>query len=161
MKHERTKPATCPDTAADSFPVVGLGLQPGELAVLALQRHFFCTFAEPATQGWMQAFALDDGGLAHLPRGAVALLVLTQVQALRAVRRSPFRFSNPFCPVCSRRVTPDEMELLSLLRNCQTARDLATAHAARLSDGVLNPGLELASARLAEALTPVSPTRFH
>lgn len=158
MQHLRPS-APCPDSAPDRIAAHGLdGL---DRAVLTLQRHFFRSFAEPATQSWIQALALGDEAFPRLPRGEAAILVLTQVQALRSQRRRVFRFSNPWCPGCSESLTQDELALVRLFRAARQGSepDLALL-ASDLCDAAANPALVLASLALAEALCPPAP-RFH
>ncbi len=159
MKDFATSPA-CPEAASDAVSAHALGLDADEQALLNLQRFYFRSFAEPASQGWMHALAGAEEAFPHLPRGEAAILVLIQVQALRGVRRSAFRFSNPFCPACRLRLTPDEVALATLFRTCRAAQSPRTL-AAALSDDTPNPGLEIASTRLAAALCPQAPSRFH
>lgn len=158
MQHVRSlasPPDGCPDSG---LSVASMGLDAAELAVLTLQRHFFRSFAEPASQSWIQALTLGEECFPHHPRGEVALLVLTQVQALRQTRREVFRFSNPWCPGCSASLTRDELALVQLLR-ARTAEALA-ACASALSSQEANPALVIATTRLAEALSPIAP-KFH
>lgn len=153
----------CREVIGDKLSVHDLGLDPVDLAVLTLQRHFFRSFAEPAAQGWIEAFAFGGAAFPQLARGEAALLVLSQVQALRCQRRSTFQFANPLCSGCARYLTADEVDLVGLLQAARArSYNQMQARAALLSGGTLNQGLETATGRLAEMLCPESKTpRFH
>lgn len=159
MKHHR--PSACPERPDDAVSVFAMGLDPVDLALLALHRHYFRTFADPASQAWMMALAEDDPAFAHLPRGEVARLVLILVQTMRGVRRSAFRFNNPFCPSCALRLTADEIDLCGLWQSSRQSSAELHTRAAILSDGESNPALEIAALRLSEALRPALKTAFH
>ena len=68
MKHHR--PSACPERPDDAVSVFAMGLDPVDLALLALHRHYFRTFADPASQAWMMALAEDDGHPAIWSNGA-------------------------------------------------------------------------------------------
>ncbi|MFW2590148.1 hypothetical protein [Sagittula sp. SSi028] len=129
------RPRRC---AADprGTPLGRLNLQPSELVVLTVARHYFGSFAEPHRHGWLGAvtaalkFYGDDTG----PHAAFA--VLSAVQAMRRARVSAFRFNSADCSDCAAHISDNERQFLNTCRAMAQGRiDAAEGHALILCEG--------------------------
>ena len=128
--------------SADAVAVETLGLDPFEIGLLAVLRHFLTAFARPETLAWQSAFALaaERWGEARGPQIAMGLLPV--LQALRTARQSDFDFANPLCVTCRAYVTGTEsafMQMVQMMRRDQTKLARAAVHS--LTDGTMDPGL--------------------
>lgn len=122
--------------AGDSISVQNAELDQDERIVLEMMRHLFQSFAQPASQGWLNAFYV---GMDHFPEDNAAnitLATLAVVQNMRTSRREVFRFSNPNCRTCSKILSEDERQLIGVVAATRRgARSCAHAHALMLCEG--------------------------
>lgn len=111
------------------------GFDPAEHAVLTVARLFFQSFAIPQGHAWISAFAragaLFPPGTTRAGGPEIAVATLAAVQAMRAARKSAFRFSNPDCPGCARILGAHERHFMDVL--CAFRRGARSrAHAASM-----------------------------
>lgn len=124
-----------------------LGLTPFQHLTLRLCRWHFHAFNAPESQGWLRALQLATGEVGAVQAGALCYDVVALVEALRAVRRSTFRFNPEACAGCRCWATADERRLLALLGAVARGQEgRAQTEAQLLSDGTPNPDL-VATAR--------------
>jgi hypothetical protein len=132
--------------------------------ILAIQRHYFQSFAFPASQGWMHAHVIAEERFGGTRGAVIAVATLAQVQAMRQARSGTFRFNDPLCPACRLHLTGEERLLsltLAALRrgDGDAARAKARAHATILCEGAPVDRLLAATAQLAGCLGAVpAPT---
>ncbi len=140
--------------------VVEAGLDPFEHAVLDIVHCYCHSYAHPNAMSWEAAF--DSAATRFGPQGSrVAHATMAMLRALRLARRSTFNFVNPFCPCCSKRITPHEVKFMRLLRAMRKG-DTATARTEALilseggaSAGFLDAARDLAELDTGEGLRPV------
>lgn len=133
--------------------VAEMGYGVDERAILAIARHYFLTFADPASQAWMRAQMLArctfEGDHGH----KVSDAVLSFVRELRMARNSSFRFSNPDCPGCANILCECERQIMGVIiavrRNQPSS---AHGHALLLCEGNNIDGLLEAADDVASAL---------
>jgi len=105
-----------------------LALPPVMETALDVMRCYFSAFAHPPSQGWLGAMEWSAAAIGVRSGPQMAFALLRLVQAMRASRRSAFRFSNPACPGCRGIVTETEARLLSLIDDMRHGRT-SSAHA--------------------------------
>lgn len=119
-----------------------LDLTPFQHLTLQLCRWHFHAFHVPDSQGWLTALQVATGVVGPAQAGALCYDVVALVEALRAVRRSTFRFNPEACAGCRRWITPDERRLLALLGAVARGQEgRAQTEAQLLCDGSPNPDL--------------------
>jgi len=121
-------------------PVAAARFDEVEQTLLTVARYYFQSFAHPATEAWVKAFALAEerfpSSAAQTKASELAVALLAAVQAMRASRKSGFRFSNPDCPDCARILCEQERQFMEVLRALrQDARSRAHASALLLCEG--------------------------
>lgn len=117
-------------------PVSELGLSRQNTAVLQIARCYFQSFAQPASQSWLQANRVAKTELCAASAPEIAVAVLEMVQNLRLARRSTFHFSNPFCASCSRILTAHERLMMATFKAIAAGKpEVARGHAMLLCEG--------------------------
>ncbi len=64
---------------------------------------------------------------------AITIAIVNLVKALRDSRRSPFRFSNPGCPVCREMATPQKRLLLKIMLHIANGRAAGARRPSRVA----------------------------
>lgn len=124
-----------------------------EWAALDMARCVFVGFADVDSDGVGAAMARGDWHFCAGHSGPIVSALSDCLAAMRSVRRSPFRFSDPRCPCCRPRVTDCEMGLIRLLRARMQGRDGDfVAAALMLCDGACTEPFLRAAARAADQL---------
>ncbi|MFN6977169.1 MAG: hypothetical protein ACK4OP_03525 [Gemmobacter sp.] len=113
----RRRPGRPDEIALDS-------LMPDPFArlTLSLLRWHFQTFAAPASQGWLRALHCATLHAGPNAAGALCYDLVAVVQALRATRRSSFRFNPEGCACCRVWLTPDERRLVEMIGAVRAGR---------------------------------------
>lgn len=93
-------------------PVAAMGYTPTERALLELMRLYLMAFADPASQAWMRAVSVATAQFGHISAPRIGRAMMNAVNAVRLVRTSPFEFSNPACPGCSRVLCESERQFM-------------------------------------------------
>lgn len=159
-----SRPEQMPCNVSDrGVPIADFSFNEGEFAILTIARHYFTSFSEPQTQGWMWAISEALDVFDHNRAPHVAVAVLTVVQAMRRSRRSTFRFNSPTCPVCSRYLSLSERGLMNTLRaSARGQADAAIAHAMLLCEGNdVRPMMVALDGLVAQAFPPREDPRPH
>lgn len=99
-----------------STPLAALGCTPEDVVILQMARHFFRSFAAPASHGWLTVFPMAEQNFAGRQPERIAVALLKAIQAMGRTRRSGFGFVSPDCPVCSRNVTEHERQFIAVLK---------------------------------------------
>lgn len=145
----RPKPDAFPDTRPLSVP-------PAEREWLQMVR-LQCAIYEFGHRERVDA-AHQHAGQCYGPDlgPVVASRVAALIRAMRVERREPFTYLSPTCSSCSRKITVEEWQLLSLMR-CASRGDCsgAAVAAAELAGGVAAPRLAAAAARFGAAVSGV------
>lgn len=144
--------------------VADAGLDPAEVAVLTVARHYFQSFAFPQSQAWINGFARAEQmfppGSGRARAAEIAVAVLAAVQAMRGTRATGFRFSNPDCPGCSRILSVHErqfIEVLAAIRRGRRGRAQVTA--LMVCEGNAHDAFLRAMSDLAALMGNPSPSR--
>jgi len=112
----------CPRVLTDKEQyVVTAKFGTDELAILAIARYYFQTFAVPASQAWIPATDLARHAFGALKGPRVAAAVLDMLREMRISRRSTFQFSNPECQVCADVLTENERQLMGVFRGLRNS----------------------------------------
>lgn len=112
------------------------GFDQVERSILEICRFFFQTFAQPTCQSWLHALQRADHVFDPDHSAQTAFEILAMVQAMRASRKSSFRFNNPYCPGCSQLLTEHERQFIGVLRGLRSGRvSAAQTHAMLLCEG--------------------------
>jgi len=135
MSTRASRQGTC-DVSPRGAAVSQFAFTAEEWAVLQIARHYFASFAAPASQGWLRAIATALEAYDHETAPHVAVAVLGVVQTMRQTRRSVFGFNSPDCIACCRHLTLAERSLMNAIRSAARRQDdRARAHAAFLCEG--------------------------
>lgn len=86
-----------------------------DVAVLDVMRRIFVGHAAEQTDGLATAAAVSEWHFGPQFGKTWVVALNAYIDALRRNRRSPFRFSNPSCACCQRRVTKAESQLLFVI----------------------------------------------
>lgn len=138
MDSEPRPPTTCGRRAlnAGETRLVELAPDTFELTLLAIMRHVFGSFANPAGHGWLRAAAIAEYRGGYEPRGELFLGAVRVVQGIRCARRSPLLFSNPDCDCCAAILTKPERHLMQALMAARRGHPgTARTHAMLLCEG--------------------------
>ncbi len=124
--HQNARPRTVADA----------GFAPDMTAALTIIRHVFQSFALPESHGWVRAFELAYRAFPERASAEIGVAALAIVRSLSMTRQNGFGFCNPDCRSCSRLLSPDEFQLMSLLNALRTGEGSAIqAHAMLLCEG--------------------------
>lgn len=141
----------------DAMLLANAGLDRYEVSLLTIMRYFFQSFAQPHSQGWLQAFRAADTTFPQDRAAGLAMACLTVVQNMRASRRDVFRFSNPDCPGCRAVLCTDERHLVGSVTALRHGnRALAQTHALLLCEGNDTAPMLRAAQQLANLLDDVA-----
>ena len=138
MDTEPQRQTTCGRRAlnAGETPLADLAPDAFEVTLLAIMRHVFGSFANPAGHGWLRAAALAEYRLGQEQPGELFLGVIRVVQGIRCARRSPLVFSNPDCACCAAILTEPERHLMqALMAGRRGHPGIARTHAMLLCEG--------------------------
>ena len=105
-----------------------MGYGPAERALLDLMRLYFLTFADPHSHAWMRTGTIASAHFGHAQGPRIAQALLNVVNAVRLIRSSPFEFSNPECPGCSRILCETERQFMGALSGVLSGH-MSAAHA--------------------------------
>lgn len=133
-------------------PVADCGFDPFERQSLVLMRHIFTAMARSrhARSEDLVPFTQGLFGTASGDRIFVALLCFVRTMSLS--RSETFRYSNPLCPGCAIRITPEEEHLMRILHHVRAGREgRAMIHALMICDREpIGPLIEAAHAVIRE-----------
>lgn len=82
-----------------------------EKALIEIARQFFVAYAEPEKCSWEMAFRIAQFRFGDQFGPVVAIAMLDTLLAMRASRKSMFRYNNPYCEGCSKRLSEFERQL--------------------------------------------------
>jgi len=83
-----------------------------EQIALTIARHFFQSFAQPASYAWINAFAEAEARFGMDAGPGIAARLLAGLQAMRRARRSVFMFNSASCRGCAAIATEHERRLM-------------------------------------------------
>lgn len=133
------------------------GFRDEEQAVLHIVRRYCASYARTSRPYWEDAIdvAIANFGDFHGP--AVAVAALNVLRKMRPYRKSVFRFNNPYCKECSKKLTECERLLIQTL-HCVRHNDQsgAAVEALMLCEGNETGPFIDEVGRLSNALLPVS-----
>lgn len=136
------------------------GLDADERAILLVMRHYFQSFTQPQSQGWIMAFRAALQHFPHDHAANVALVTLSVVQAMRMSRCEAFRFSNPDCVNCSQLLCEDERQLIGVVAATRRGQRSRThTHALLICEGNETVSLLNAARELSHLLVAAQPAR--
>lgn len=142
----------------DEMRVSQVGFDSDELAILSMIRMFCQSFAQPESQAWMRGFQVAEAQYPQAQALQIAKATLVVLQAMRVVRRDGFRFSNPDCPNCARKLTENERQLMAAITTAREGRRSALhANAMVLCGGGETGSLIAAIGRLNMLLSEQEP----
>lgn len=127
----------CPRQASGKeTALVDAGFDQVEHSILEICRFFFQTFAQPTCQSWLHALQRADHVFDPEHSAQTAFSILAMVQAMRASRKSSFRFNNPYCPGCAQLLTEHERQFMGVFRGLRAGHlSEAQTHAMLLCEG--------------------------
>ena len=138
MSNKPQSPTSCgrrPPRAGET-PLAALAPDGFEMTVLAIIRHLFTSFANPAGHGWLKAVTIAECALASEAPGALFLDIVRVVQGVRLSRRSTLAFSNPECVCCAAVLTEPERHLMQAMMAVRRGHiGIARTHAMLLCEG--------------------------
>jgi len=88
---------------------------PVQIAILEIMRFYFVAYADPQRNAWEMAFEHGQRVFGTTRGPVMAARVLDVVQAMRFSRKSTFRFSNPYCECCRKRISNSERHILDAI----------------------------------------------
>lgn len=95
--------------------VADAGFDSFELAVLAISRLFFQSFAVPDSQAWTRSYGEAYEVFSDQQASQINASVLATVQAMRMSRRSGFSFSSPDCENCCQLLSENERQFMAAI----------------------------------------------
>ena len=87
-----------------------------EDTLLTASRYYFQSFACPETHGWLQALSITQVHFGDTMGPAIAVKLLTAMQAMRCSRKSMFQFNAPACPCCAEILTEHERRFMTAIQ---------------------------------------------
>ncbi|PRY92891.1 hypothetical protein BCF33_1754 [Hasllibacter halocynthiae] len=155
MNQSATPPRAAACAGHRSEPLDALSFDAAERDVLTIARHYFRSFAMPGTQSWIGGIGAALAAFDHDRAPGLAVAAVAAVQAMRQARASTFRFNDPCCPDCARRITRHEKAWLGALAAMrERAHERASGHAVILCEGADHAAFLRAMAVLAGHLPP-------
>jgi hypothetical protein len=118
-----------------------------ERLVLSVTRHLCASLASEAIRGWECAHDLAEAALGLSDGPTLVAHIAALLRAVRAERRRGFAYMSADCPMCSLRITDEELLIVRLLRAARSnARQKVVQLAAALAQR--NAALRIAGAAL-------------
>jgi hypothetical protein len=96
--------------------VEALDLDSMERLVLSVMRHLCASLASEGMRGWECAHDLAEAALGLSDGPALVAHVAALLRAVRAERQQGFAYMSADCPMCSLRITDEELLIVRLLR---------------------------------------------
>ena len=96
--------------------VDALDLDSTERLVLSVMRHLCASLASEGMRGWECAHDLAEAALGLSDGPALVAHVAALLRAVRAERQQGFAYMSVDCPMCSLRITDEELLIVRLLR---------------------------------------------
>ena len=124
-----------------------------ERLVLSVMRHLCASLASEGMRGWECAHDLAEAALGLSDGPALVAHVAALLRAVRAERQQGFAYMSADCPMCSLRITDEELLIVRLLRAARSdARQKVVQIAAALAQRNAAPRIAGAGLVLANRL---------
>ena len=102
------------------------GFRDDEEAVLHIARRYCASYTRPKRPYWEDAIDVAVARFGDFHGPAIAVATLNVLRRLRPSRKSVFRFNNPYCDSCSKKLTECERRLMQTL-HCVRCNDQSGA----------------------------------
>lgn len=119
-----------------NFSISQLGFGETDLLLLRIVRVFCIAYCEPQQPYWESAFELARTDFGDRDGPLIANGILRILREMRSSRTSTFRFNNPRCKICSKKITICERLLVETIM----LQKRGNRTASRVSGMILNEG---------------------
>lgn len=116
--------------------IAKLAFDETDLLLLRIVRVFCIAYCEPQRPYWESAFELAKADFGDRDGPLIANGILTVLKEMRSSRSSTFRFNNPRCKLCSKKITIYERLLIETIMLLKQGNRTAS----RVSGMILNEG---------------------
>jgi len=98
-----------------------------EQNLLLVARHYFMSYANPGTLYWEVATDVCRDRFGQVAGPQIAVALLNVLRAMRGSRKTIFKFTNPFCKVCSTKTSDCERLLVCAIAHTRNGNKSAAA----------------------------------
>jgi hypothetical protein len=112
----------CHHVARQFRPLDGLMLDTIESLTLSVLRHLCASLGSRTTLGWERAHDLAESALGLGDGPALVAHLAALLRAIRSERPGHFSYMSADCPVCSQRISDEELAVILLIRAARAGR---------------------------------------